>query len=99
MDMIKISFKVRMRCNEDIPNGSPQTIVEKHDTRCTTQSCAEQDNNVNKGSMTRMRMRRLQHEVNLLLTDYEHASTRNYLLCNIGALLVLKFVEYIGMYG
>jgi hypothetical protein len=90
--------------NEDIPNGSPQTIVEEHDSRCTIQPCAKQDNNVNKGPITRVRMQRLQHEVN---SRYEHASTKNYLLyastmnyllLNSVALLVLRFEEY-AIYG
>jgi hypothetical protein len=54
---------------------------------------SEQENNVYKGPMTRARMRHLQHEVNSLLIDYEHAFTKTYLLPKSGALLVLWFEE------
>jgi hypothetical protein len=43
--------------------------------------------------MTRARAQRLQHKVNSLLIDYEHASTKNVLLPNRGALLELRFEE------
>jgi hypothetical protein len=73
--------------DEDIPNDveSPPRDYDSH--------YSEQESNVYKGPMTRARMRHLQHEVNSLLIDYEHASTKNYLLPNNGALLVLRFEE------
>jgi hypothetical protein len=75
--------------DEDIPNDveSPP-IARDYDSRYS-----EQESNVYKGPMTRARMRHLQHEVNSLLIDYEHASTKNYLLLNNGALIVLRFEE------
>jgi hypothetical protein len=73
--------------DEDIPNDveSPPRDYDSH--------YSEQESNVYKGPMTRARMRHLQHEVNSFLIDYEHASTKNYLLPNKGALFVLMFEE------
>ena len=59
---------------------------------------AEQDhqarNNTYKQPLTRAKAKQLQEEVNLFLNCYEHVSTKNYLLPNSGALLVLRFVEH-----
>ena len=44
--------------------------------------------------MTQARVQRLKHKANSLLINYEHASTKNDLLPNIGAMLVLRFEEY-----
>ena len=75
--------------DEDRPNDAKTPpIAGEYDSRYS-----EQENNVYKGPMTRARMQHLQHEVNSLLIDYEHASTKNYLLPNSGALLVLRFEE------
>jgi hypothetical protein len=41
--------------------------------------------------MTRAKAKQLQHEVNLFLNDYEHASHKNHVLPNGGTLLVLRF--------
>jgi hypothetical protein len=41
--------------------------------------------------MTRAKVKQLQHEVNLFLNDYEHASPKNHVLPNEGTLLVLRF--------
>ena len=80
--------------DEDIPHDSPLTNVEDdHDSRCTTQPCTEQANNVYEGPMTQARMKRLQHQVNSLLI-HEHAYTKNDLLPNRGEMLVLRFEEY-----
>ena len=70
-----------MEDDEDIHHGS-------------TQPCVEKANNVYKAPMTRARAQRLQHKVNSLLIDYEHASTKNDLLPNRDAMLVLRFEEY-----
>ena len=70
-----------MEDDEDIHHGS-------------TQPCVEKANNVYKAPMTRARAQRLQHKVNSLLIDYEHAYTKNDLLPNRGATLILKFEEY-----
>ena len=67
--------------DEDIHHGS-------------TQPCVEEANNVYKAPITLARAQRLQHMVNSLLIDYEHASTKNDLLPNRGAMLVLRFEEY-----
>jgi hypothetical protein len=79
--------KLSTLADEDIPNDveSPP-ITRDYDSRYS-----EQESNVYKGPMTRAKMRHLQHEVKSLLIDYEHASTKNYLLPNNGALLVLRF--------
>ena len=60
----------------------------------STQPCVEQANNIYKALMTRTRVQLLQHQVNSLLIDYEHASTKNDLLPNRGAMIVLRFEEY-----
>ena len=60
----------------------------------STQPCVEQANNVYKAPMTRVREQRLQHNMNSLLIDYEHTTTKNDLLPNRGAMLVLGFEEY-----
>jgi len=52
-----------------------------------------QDNDVYKGPLTRARAQLLQDEVNLVLNECEHASTKNYLLSNGSAFLVLRFQE------
>jgi len=52
-----------------------------------------QDNDVYKGSLIRARAQLLQDEVNLVLNECEHASTKNYLLSNGSAFLVLRFQE------
>ena len=52
-----------------------------------------QDNDVCKGSLTRARAQLLQDEVNLVLNECEHATTKNFLLPNGGAFLVLSFQE------
>jgi hypothetical protein len=41
--------------------------------------------------MTQAKAKQLQHEVNLFLNDYEHASHKNHVLPNGGTLLVLRF--------
>jgi hypothetical protein len=41
--------------------------------------------------MTRAKVKQLQHEVNLFLNDYEHASPKSHVLPNGGILLVLRF--------
>ena len=80
--------------DEDIPHDSPLTNVEDdHDSRCTTQPCTEQANNVYEGPITQARTKRLQHEVNSLF-NHEHAYTKNDLLPNRDAMLVLRFEEY-----
>ena len=43
--------------------------------------------------MTRARAQLQQDEVNLVLNEYEHASTKNCLLTNGSAFLVLRFQE------
>lgn len=67
--------------DEDIPG----------DSHNATEPCARQDGHVSKGPMTQSRMQRLQREVNSLLVDYEHASTKSCLRPNSGALHVLTF--------
>ena len=52
-----------------------------------------QDNDVYKGPLTRARAQLLQDEVNLVLNECEHASTKNCLLPNGSAFLVLRFQE------
>ena len=48
-----------------------------------------QDSDVYKGPLTRARAQLLQHEVNLVINECDHASTKNYLLPNGSTLLVL----------
>jgi len=84
------------------PEGSESTLSQEgeddedihHDS---TQPCVEQANNVYKAPMTQVRAQRLQHKVNSLLIDYEHASTKNHLLPNTGAMLVLRFEDTLWM--
>ena len=52
-----------------------------------------QDNDVYKGPFTRARAQLLQDEVNLVLNKCEHTSTKNYLLPNGSAFLILRFQE------
>ena len=67
--------------NENIPNDVQDN---PHDV---------QDNDVCKGSLTRARAQLLQDEVNLVLNECEHATTKNCLLPNGSAFLVLRFQE------
>ena len=67
--------------NEDIPNDEQDS---PHDG---------QDNDVYKGLLTRARAQLLQDEVNLVLNECEHATTKNCLLANVSAFLVLRFQE------
>jgi len=48
-----------------------------------------QDSDVYKGPLTRTRAQLLQHEVNLVINECDHSSTKNYLLPNGSTLLVL----------
>ena len=67
--------------NENIPNDVQDN---PHDV---------QDNDACKGSLTRARAQLLQDEVNLVLNECEHATTKNFLLPNGSAFLVLRFQE------
>ena len=67
--------------DEDIPSDEQDSL---HDG---------QDNDVYKGLLTRARAQLLQDEVNLVLNECEHASTKNYLLPNGSPFLVLRFQE------
>jgi len=71
--------------DEDIFHDKPLMIAEQdHQAR----------NNTYKQPLTRAKAKQLQEEVNLFLNCYEHVSTKNYLLPNSGALLVLRFEEH-----
>jgi hypothetical protein len=51
-------------------------------------------NNNYKQPLIQAKAKQLQEEVNLFLNCYEHVSTKNYLLPNSGALLVVRFEEH-----
>jgi hypothetical protein len=68
--------------DEDISHGFPLKNIEQD---------PQAHNYTYKGPMTRAKVKQLQHEVNLFLNDYEHASPKNHVLPNEGTLLVLRF--------
>jgi hypothetical protein len=68
--------------DEDISHGIPLKNIE--------QDPQPRDSTYER-PMTRAKVKQLQHEVNLFLNDYEHASHKNHVLPNGGTLLVLRF--------
>jgi hypothetical protein len=68
--------------DEDVSHGFPLKNIEQD---------PQAHNYTYEGPMTRAKVKQLQHEVNLFLNDYEHASPKNHVLPNGGTLLVLRF--------
>jgi hypothetical protein len=68
--------------DEDVSHGFPLKNIEQD---------PQAHNYTYEGPMTQAKVKQLQHEVNLFLNDYEHASPKNHVLPNGGTLLVLRF--------
>jgi hypothetical protein len=68
--------------DEDVSHGFPLKNIEQD---------LQAHNYTYERPMTRSKVKQLQHEVNLFLNDYEHASPKNHVLPNGATLLVLRF--------
>jgi hypothetical protein len=72
--------------DEDISHGFPLKNIEQD---------PQAHNYTYQRPMTRAKVKQLQHEVNLFLNDYEHASPKNHVLPNGGTLILLRFESHV----